>query len=358
MDLSGTKVGRYVLVVTAALVVLVAAMIGTRGAWSPGEGASRFTVPDESVLAVLALYPPRVLVVDPVTLEVAQTIPLRSASIDLDGSEGIIVTAQCGRPGDDSDTVLGVLDLGKGSLDYLETNHLDPEVVCVSGDTAICLNGEVLQHGQAGALLDLPTRSVTSLVLPHGTVAMAGGRESVWLAERVPGDDADSPDDRLWVFDSDGSPSLVASVPAVAAMDAIGDRVWILHQGEHPSVAVRAQGAGKPALTVALDRVMPEARRICALETGGFVVSDYDGADPKDGSGNVLIFDEDGAPTHVPEAMPGPTAMAETPEGLVVVCQASGELARVDIGTGEVLAREEITSEVGDLVDCVYVLMP
>ena len=354
----GTKVGWYVLVVTAALAVLVAAMIGIKGAWSSGEGASRFTVPDESMLAVLALYPPRVLVVDPVTLEVAQTIPLRSASIDLDGADGIVVTAQCGRPGDGSDTVLGVLDLGEGSLEYLETDHLDPEVVCVSGDTAICLNGEVLEHGQAGALLDLPTRSVTPLVLPHGTVAMAGGQESVWLAERVPGDDAESLDDRLWVFDSDGSPSLVASVPAVAAMDAIGDRVWILHQGEHPSVAVRAGRAEKPGLTVALDQLMPAARRICALKAGGFVVSDYDGADPKDGSGSVLIFDEDGAPTHVAEPMPGPTVMVETPEGLVVVCQASGELARVDIDTGEVLARKEITSEAGDLVDCAYIPMP
>jgi hypothetical protein len=358
MDLSGAKVGRYVLVVSAALAVLVAAMIGIREAWSSGEGTSRFTAPDESVLTVLALYPPRVLVVDPVTLEVAQTIPLRSASIDLDGSDGIVVTAQCGRPGGGSDTVLGVLDLGEESLEYLETGHLDPEVVCVSGDTAMCLNGEVLEHGQAGALLDLPARSITSLVLPHGTVAMAGGQRSVWLAERVPGDDTEPLDDRLWVFDSQGSPSLVASIPAVAALDAIGERVWILHQGEHPSVTVRAGRAEKPELTVILDGLMPAARRICALEGGGFAVSDYDGADPKDGSGSVLIFDKGGAPTHRVEPMPGPAVMVETPEGLVVVCQSSGELVRVDIGTGEVLARREVTSEAGDLVDCVYVLMP
>jgi hypothetical protein len=316
---------------------------------------SGFGVPGGPVLAVLGLSPPRVMLVDPVSLEIEQTIALRSPSIDLDGEWPYVLTAQCGGPGDASDTVVGLLDLERGSLRYVDTGHLDPETVCIAGDMAMCVHGEVLEHGMAGAVVDIDEGASEGVVVPHGTVAMTGAGDAAWLAERVPGVEGQSSQDRLWSFDRHGVPSAIATVPPVLTMDGVGRKVFVLVDGPEPTVMLLDATSGSLIGEVDLSGDLPSACRVCAIAEDRFAVSDYDGADPDDRSGGVVILEIGGMAVRVDGDTPGPVAMAGTPGGLVVVCQSSGELVRVDEYTGMVVRRSKLTAELGDLVDVAYV---
>lgn len=311
----------------------------------------------EPVIAVLAMRPPRVLLLDQRDLHTLQEVPLRSLSIDMDCSDARVLTAQCGPPGERSDTAIGVLDLVRGTGTYIETGHLGPErVVDVDGSWAFSLSSSVLEAGMGADVLDLDEMKATGLTVPHGTRGFAAIRGRLWLAERWFVDGSETPAEYLYEFGADRSARpLSLDARDVAAIADTGVGVVVVRwRPQHPETGRAELYSYEEALvrSVDLTGLAGEPVAVVGDGAGGFAVLSARG---EDGPGSlVFVPGTADAPSWTVAHIEGPVALAGAPDAFVVGSRSTGEVRVIRATDGKVMQLRKVFAESGELADVGY----
>lgn len=309
-------------------------------------------------LAVLGLQPPRMMLLDPASLEVQHTIALRSESLDVDSHGGYLVSAQCGGPGPASDTAVCVIEPLSGSVTYVDTGFLDPEQLCpprTGEDRWPVLHGQAEEETPLSVTVDPRNGAVEPFSLPVGTVLLerVGGNHLV-VAMNSAGTEAKDARYGLWISNGESFEPLPHVLPAVASVWDEGDSALI--------VCARSDSVQADVYRLDPSRALERELTITGFTKGpgavtecdGFVaVADFDWRDPLDAGEAILLArtDGEGSDARRVTGLAGPIQLVSHDGSVFVVCSTTGEIARVDPLTARVEARVGIGAPGTDLID-------
>ncbi len=361
----------HVLRFTAIVLCIVCVMSlcgcdGIRDVWRAAGAPKSFEPVSGPVAVVLGSRPPRLMLVDPDTLQVRHEVKLRSLAIDIEVDGRYVVVPVCGPPGAESDTVVGVVDLSQGTVDYIDTGRLGPDRTWVAdGGWALIMSSEVLEGGMSGFSLDMASLSGVPLTLPHGSGAGAVVGDEVWLVERIAqeGDPEGAGGDlveRVWAFSEGGEVrEVVLDARDIVSMTAVADHIVLVRgypaSGEQQSLEILSRENLSEGVVRALTEATGPVRAVSALPGGRVGVltgSDSATADP---NGRLIVVDVETAQTvGVVDELDGAVALSVAGSRILVLCEESAELAWVDTERWVVGGRTRIGSEPYDLLDLSY----
>ncbi|PKQ29709.1 MAG: hypothetical protein CVT60_03910 [Actinobacteria bacterium HGW-Actinobacteria-10] len=307
------------------------------------------------VIAVLAQLPSRIVLLEPDTLKRIGEVRLRSQSIGMTATEDTILTAQCGRPGDASDTRIGFIEPYAGRIDYLDLNILDPEEIWSAGDGwCLALNGLIDARGMRCERIDPESRTFTELAIPPAGQAGAGAASTIWVLQKAVFGERDTVTESFFIFESSGKPRVVTSETTatcdlcgfddvvVSVEDHAGDTRLVRRDaktGEMLGDAVIEDVASGPGCAWSADTVLVLANQ---AEGAGVKVTEIVLVDPTSlvVSGRIPVD--------------GVGAVGPAGTGRMVVCEANGEVSVYDIATTERIATTRIGGPAEELVEVAY----
>ena len=351
-------ISRRVRIVVAAGILAVGVVALILVGWAERKADTRFDPVTTPALAVLGLQPPRLMLLDPVSLEIERTIALRSESLDVDSCDGFLVSAQCGGPGPASDTAVCVIEPPRGSVTYVDTGYLDPEQLCSprSGDNRWpVLHGQVEGETPLSVTVNPADRKTEPFTLPAGaTLLERAGENHVVVALDGTGQETDDARYRLWISNGGPFELLPPVLPVVTSVWDAGESTLFACVGAGASLAdvyrLDSSSILSREMTIAGFVKGPGA----VAECGGYVaVADFDWRDPLDAGEAVVIAQSggDGSDARRITGLGGPIQFATDAGSLFVLCSTTGEIARVDPLSGRIEARTGIGREGTDLID-------
>lgn len=340
--------------VSVALLAVVWLTVKPGGA--SRRATDRFEPLTGDVVAVLALEPPRIVLLDAETLDIRSQVGLRSTAIDIDAGGGVLVTAQCGGPGPASDTAVGVVDPADGTIAYVETGALDPEMVAAwsapLGSHWLVVHGEVHAGASAGAIVDSGDYTSRQATLPAGITSVEALGGQVWATGLTAGEGDELQESLYAGSDAGWERVAMLDAPVFALADG-GDGVVLVQEGAGGRVRLSVRDAGglviREAEVGSLDLGIGA---VCTVRPGLIAVADSDWRDPSRAGSRVLLLDTDALEAHsVVGQLDGPVSMCSDGDSLFIGCQTSGEVVRVDVESGQVVARSSADRTLVDLVD-------
>ncbi len=320
-----------------------------------------------ALLCALATDPPRVVLMDPGTLDVLGEIALESTALQMAVADDVLLTAQCGDPGAGSDDRIGVVDPFSGEVHYERTEALDPEGICFSGDGGLVVHGEVRNGVRQGTHITRQPGggfSMRPMPLPDSTtLAVADGEGGAYLLEvaiRVDVGREGRSRDRIWHFPVDGGKgSVVSEREGVTGLTGVGDGLAVAHMDNTSTVAgavLEVVPLGKRAArTASLDGLDHDPSTL--LESDGVLfVAGFGWEDLEDPGDTLLAFDSGTlARLYSVSGLPGPCSMTAAAGVAYVACQGSGEVVALETRSGRQVARTRPCKTGFDLVDVEFV---
>ncbi len=341
------------------LVLVITVMVGIRFGES-GTEASRATSEFEPLaaptLAVLLLEPPTVVLLNPETLTVEREIRLRSESIDIEARGDALVTAQCGGPGDASDSAVAVITPATGRVEYVETGFLDAEHVTPWGSAAdsrwLVIHGEVSNGGSAGAIVDAASLRARDYSLSTGILCAENVNGQVWATGLTGDGSGENLAEELFIGNDAGW----------RLIEAVSDPVHAICEVDDGAVVVQSldQGVARIAVRDSEGREIRDGRvggfragvgRACSVKLGLLAIADSDWRDPGRGEQIILVDSESLEATGHVMGVPGPITLCAYEGALLVGCERTGEVLRIDTDTGKIVARVLLERSAVTMVD-------
>lgn len=319
-------------------------------------GGDSFSPVRGPVVAVLGQSPFRVLLLDATTLADVGTVPLATQSIGMDSIGDRVLTAQCGQPGDKSDTRLGVIAPGAGRISYFDTGCLDPEAVfSTRSGWSVVVNGVIDEHGQRVERVIGAGTKVEPLTVPPAVQGGAATRDAVWLLCRPIDTGAAPAADRLLRVSGEGPAGQESlEVSATTALCGLSNALVSIHP-----VAGGTRIVLRDATTGAVMR-----ERLVEGLTGGIgllwgagdriIVADASQGDPSTVS-RAVVFDEELRTLGEIEGLRGLTAAGIASDGSLVICEADGVVSIRDPKDFEVVTSRQVGTRTGELLDIAFV---
>lgn len=335
--------------------VCAALCLSVAGCDAVAGRARKFDPVRGPVIAVLAQLPSRIVLLEPDSLEYVGEIRLRSQSIGMTTVNDMILTAQCGAPGDASDRRIGFVEPYAGRIDYLDLGILDPEEIWAADEGwCLALNGLIDQGGMRCERIDPEGRTFTELSFPPAGQAGTGAGKVVWVLRKEVYGEQDHVTEDFLVFRRSGEPRTVPS-EGTATVDLCGfdDVVITVEQHADGTRLVRRNAeTGEPLGEGTIPGVF--AGPGCAWAAGPVLAL----ANHASGEGRnireVVLVDPSSLEVLNRIEADGVGAVGPAGDGRVVVCEADGDVGVYSIESARLVAGTTIDGPAEELLEVGY----
>lgn len=281
------------------------------GAWLAGCRGSTASGLDETkgamaVVLTQAESTSELAIIDLERMREVERIRLRSRclSIDGDGQQRIIATAQCGGVGPDADSAVGVIEIGDAATPrYVELGVPNPIDIAVSQGMALVVHGFEQAEGTVASQVSLSATGAkgSGLEQPRPIhVAVGAGRPEAFGGRIVlpaTWGPAGEPGNLRWLVPRDGAfesldSSLVADAATIVASPSAlqADALVIVRDDRAGQWRIERHSDSERQATKVLP--VPEKGYFAGCVFGGRVaVADADGLDPADPGRRILVLD-------------------------------------------------------------------